>query len=368
MSADVLIAGAGIVGTSCALELARAGMRVTVVDAHLPGGGATAAGMGHIVVMDDSDAQFSLTRLSQQLWNGILPAMPAGVEFLLCGTVWVAADEEEMEEVHRKHGFYAGCGVPSKVLSAQELAVHEPNLRRGLEGGLLMPEDSVIYPPVAARLFLDEAISLGSTFETGEVTELTGEGARLRDGRFLPAARVVNACGASSPQLTPGIAVQPRKGHLVITDRYPGYLRSELVELGYLKAAHGSREDSVAFNAQPRASGQVLIGSSRQFGVIDASIESAMLQRMLRRAKEYLPGVGELKAIRTWTGFRAATPDSLPLIGPLSERLWLATGHQGLGITTALGTAHLLAAQMSGRTPAIDPAPYLPTREIRSHA
>ena len=69
VSVEVAIVGAGIVGAACAYELARAGLRTIVVDRGFVGGGATAAGMGHIVVMDDSDAQFALTRYSQELWD-----------------------------------------------------------------------------------------------------------------------------------------------------------------------------------------------------------------------------------------------------------------------------------------------------------
>jgi glycine/D-amino acid oxidase-like deaminating enzyme len=85
---------------------------------------------------------------------------------------------------------------------------------------------------------------------------------------------------------------------------------------------------------------------------------------MLQRTLDYLPGLTDLNAIRTWTGFRAATPDSLPMIGLHPERphLWLAVGHEGLGVTTAPATAQLLAAQITGGTPAIDPAPYAPAR------
>jgi len=64
---DVAIVGAGIVGAACADELARRGLSVVVIDGDIIGSGATAAGMGHIVVMDDSEAQFALTRYSQQL-------------------------------------------------------------------------------------------------------------------------------------------------------------------------------------------------------------------------------------------------------------------------------------------------------------
>src|SRR5580765_2972822 len=102
---DVAIVGAGIVGAACADELTRRAMRVALVDRDVVGGGATAAGMGHVVVMDDSEAQFALTRYSQKLWQGLRPELPEDVEYEQCGTIWVAADEEEMAEVQRKHAF-----------------------------------------------------------------------------------------------------------------------------------------------------------------------------------------------------------------------------------------------------------------------
>src|SRR5216117_3721225 len=129
---DVVIAGAGIVGAACAAECARAGMRVAVIEAGIIGGGATAAGMGHIVILDDSEAQFSLTRYAEALWHELFAELPADCEFSACGTIWVAADEDEMNEVRRKKRYYEERGVPAEVLDAQALAEAEPNLRSGL--------------------------------------------------------------------------------------------------------------------------------------------------------------------------------------------------------------------------------------------
>ena len=98
----------------------------------------------------------------------------------------------------------------------------------------------------------------------------------------------MNATGAWAPELTPGIEVRKRKGHLVITDRYPGFVRHQLIELGYLKSAHSTAADSVAFNVQPRRTGQVLIGSSRQYGAGDSAIDAAILSRMIERAWQYM--------------------------------------------------------------------------------
>jgi D-hydroxyproline dehydrogenase subunit beta len=371
---DLAIVGGGVVGAACALEAARAGLSVVVIESGVIGGGATAAGMGHIVVMDDSDAQFALTRYSQQLWREIAPELPGDVEYEECGTIWVAADEVEMIEAKRKAGFYQARGVAAEILDADTLAEAEPNLRRGLAGGLLVPRDGVVYPPCAARYFLERAQPLGAQLRLGRsAVRLSDDGVTLNDGAFISAGVTVNATGSWAPLLTPGIDVIARKGHLLITDRYPGFVRRQLVELGYLKSAHSISSDSVAFNAQPRKTGQILIGSSRQYGQKgkdDPKVEAAMLGRMLARACEYMPGVTRLSAIRAWTGFRAATPDKLPLIGPCHDhdRLYLATGHEGLGITTSMGTAKLLVDQLLNRRPAIPIAPYLPSRANKEAA
>lgn len=372
---DVVVVGAGIVGAACADECARQGMRVGIVDRDVIGGGATAAGMGHIVVMDDSEAQFALTHYSQQLWQQLRPELTPDVEYEQYGTIWVAADEEEMAEVRRKHTYYGNLGVPTEVLDPRALEFLEPNLRKGMAGGLLVPEDGVLYPPCAARLLVERARVAGAKLHLGCTVSVMQKGrVRLTDGNEFSAARIVNATGAWAPALTPGLAIKKRKGHLAITDRYPGFLRHQLVELGYLKSAHSSSADSVAFNVQPRQTGQVLIGSSRQYGADDKEeedkeVDTVILARMLQRAQEYMPQLAQMSTIRVWTGFRAATSDKLPLIGPSpgDPTLFLATGHEGLGITTSLATARLVVDQIADRKPAIPIEPYLPSRFSMEH-
>ena len=367
---DVAIVGAGIVGAACADELARRGLRVAVVDRDTVGSGATAAGMGHIVVMDDSEAQFALTRYSQHLWQQLRSELPDDVEYEQCGTIWVATDEEEMAEVRRKREYYRERGVATEALDAATLRNLEPNLRPGMAGGLLVPEDGVLYPPCAARFLLERAQQHGAQVRLGCSVAHLGQGCiALNDAPEIRAEFIVNAAGAGSPDLTAGLEIKKRKGHLVITDRYPGFLRHQLVELRYLKSAHSVSSDSVAFNVQPRRTGQVLIGSSRQYGAEHKEVDHAMLAWMLQRAQEYMPGLAGLSTVRSWTGFRAATPDKLPLIGPWSadKSLLLATGHEGLGITTSLGTARILADQITGAKPEIPVEPYLPSRMAREH-
>src|SRR5277367_3172624 len=185
-SYDVLIVGAGIVGCACALEFAKAGLRAGLVESSVIGGGATAAGMGHIVVMDDSQAQLDLTRYSRSLWQQLIPRLPDSVEYETRGTLWVAADEQEMAEVHAKRSTYADVGVRADVLSGPEVAAEEPKLRPGLAGGLLVPDDAVIYPPAAAQWLLNQAVALGTTVLRGTAAVSADKGQlRLADGTGL---------------------------------------------------------------------------------------------------------------------------------------------------------------------------------------
>ncbi len=121
---------------------------------------------------------------------------------------------------------------------------------------------------------------------------------------------------------------------------------------------------------QPRTTGQILLGSSREFVGWDTAVNPRILTRMIRRGLEFMPALAKLSAVRAWTGFRPATPDKLPLIGRWRTAQgpgpWIAAGHEGLGITTALATGHLIAAHISGAKPQIDPSPFAPNRPMPS--
>jgi len=366
---DLLIAGGGIVGASTALACAQRGLKVALVERDVVGSGATAAGMGHIVVMDDSEAQFALSRHSQLIWDSLSQTMPAAAGFRRRGTLWIAADEEELAEAERKHSYLSARGVSCSMLTSKEIAAEEPNLCPGLVGGVLIHSDSIVFAPIVSEWMTTQAEALGAKIITGQQVKELGHGrALLSDGRELFAQKLVNATGAYAAELDPALPVRKRKGQLAITDRYPGLIKHQIVELGYLKSAHSQSNESMAFNIQPRPGGQILIGSSRQFDDEGTALNRDLFGRMLGRALSYMPMIGSLKILRTWTGFRAATPDKLPLIGPAingDDSLLLATGHEGLGCTTGPATGEMIAEMLTGGKLDIDATPYLPARLLQ---
>jgi D-hydroxyproline dehydrogenase subunit beta len=367
MTADVVIIGAGIVGAACAAELAVRGMRVEVLDREGIGGGATAAGMGHIVVMNDSPAEMALSAYSRDLWLELAPQLRQRDAFSRCGTLWVAADDEECDAARAMRDTFAARGIAAQWLDRAALHACEPALSPAMMGGLLVEQDSIVYAPTVAEWLLRHSPGAANiTVRLGAaVSAVDSDSVTLANGERLSAGQVVVANGIGAQALVPSLPLQPKKGHLLITDRYPGLIQHQLLELGYIKSAHHASGTSVAFNAQPRPTGQLLIGSSRQFETTDPAVDMAVLARMLQRAAQYLPALPGLNGIRAWTGFRSASPDGLPLIGQLADAkagLWVAVGHEGLGVTTSLGTAKLLAAQITAEEAPIPAEPYLPQR------
>ncbi|MFV0388578.1 MAG: NAD(P)/FAD-dependent oxidoreductase [Pyrinomonadaceae bacterium] len=360
-SFDVAIIGAGIIGISCARRLAEEGFKVVLIEKHFAGSGTTSAGMGHLVVMDDSPAQLALTKYSLELWKEVSKILPANCEFENCGTIWIAADDDEFALATRKAQLFCEIGLTTELLDEKALYDAEPNLRRGLAGGLWVSGDCVVYQPAVISSFLEALKGLpAKLIEHTQVTKIERESVFLANGEIISAGIIVNACGYAATDLMPALPITKKMGNLAITERGKSVVSHQLVELGYLKSAHENSRTSVAFNVQPRNNGQILIGSSRQTEFSKEAIDLALVQKMISHAAEFLPVIRNLKLLRFWSGFRPATPDNLPYIGkyPQMPNWFVAAGHEGLGITASFATAELLTDALTDKNSQIDRTPF----------
>ena len=371
-SADVLVVGAGMVGAACAREFSRVGAKVAVLERQQPGGGVSAAGMGHLLILDDSPAQLELTRFSRNVW--LEEEWPAEVEFDRCGTLWLAARPEEWEAAVAKKATLESWSIRAELLDEKALYGAEPHLASGFLGALRILDDAVVYPAAAVHALLAEARDLGAKIRCNvDVREVFDGGLCCADGTRWVGEHVVVCAGLESLRMAaPDHSewIYAKKGHLAITDRFSRVCRHELIELDYLASAHGSDARSVASNLLPRQTGQILIGSSRQHEVETGEVEADLLGAMLERACRLYPPLETVPIVRCWTGLRPCTRDHLPILDrlPGRERCWVAAGHEGHGITTSLGSGKLMAALVAGDRPPIDPRPFrfdrLSTREI----
>jgi D-hydroxyproline dehydrogenase subunit beta len=362
---DVAVVGAGIIGSACARELARRGRSVVILEAVDVACDASCRAMGHVGVYDDNPAQLTLTRFARGLWDEIAPELPLEVEFVRRGALWVASTDDEMTEVERKQRVYANAGVESGVVDSPTLAAMEPNLRRGLPGALFVPGDIVVDATEATRFLARSARTLGADLRIrSPVRAIEDRAVRLHDGSTVRAETVVVAAGWQVSKLLPAVPVRPRKGHIALTGPRPGYVRHQVSEVGYVRGAEARNAESITFSCQPRTSGRFLIGATRQYVGEATEVEPRIIDRLLARAREFLPDIDRVPIERTWTGFRPAGPDAVPIIGPLPGQpgVLLAAAHEGIGITTSLATGRLIAEMIEGATPSIPLEPFRPDR------
>jgi glycine/D-amino acid oxidase-like deaminating enzyme len=394
-SADAVVIGAGMVGASTAAALAAAGHRVVVVDRSGPLGGTTAAGEGNILVSDKLPGpELELALRSVALWQkfadevgetggldaadvaGRAESVGGGFEFEAKGGVVAAHDEAQLAALLELAERQRAAGVEVRPLDPRGLRDAEPRIGPELAGGAFYPRDSQVQPMKAALAFLGRARRAGARVVSGaDVLALErhpgGEAAVLVTSRGrVMAPVVVNAAGPwggeVAARLGTSVPVWPRRGRILVTEPLPaGVIGHKVYEADYVGAV---ASDSAALQCsavvEGTASGTVLIGSSRDAAGFSAAPDPAALAEMARRAVRLFPFLAGVRAIRSYTGFRPASPDHLPIIGADAEvpGLFHATGHEGAGIGLAPATAELITALVAGTAPPVNPAPFAPGR------
>ncbi|MEW2120106.1 FAD-dependent oxidoreductase [Streptomyces sp. NPDC005474] len=380
LTCDVVVIGAGMVGAACALYLARAGLATLVVDRGPVAGGTTGAGEGNLLVSDkEPGPELDLALLSARLWHDLAAERGIGgaVEFEAKGGIVVASDAAGMAALT---GFAAGqrtAGVAAEIVDAAQLRDLEPHLAPDLAGGVRYPQDCQVMPSLAAAHVVRAARRAGAELRTGTtVTDIlrapdgSVRGVQTAGHGDIHAPTVVNAAGTWGGEVAAlagvHLPVLPRRGFVLVTEPLPpGTVRHKVYAADYVAdVASGDAGLQSSAVVESTAAGPVLIGASRERVGFDRTFSLPVVRRLAAQATALFPLLGTVHAMRAYLGFRPYLPDHLPAIGadPRAPGLHHACGHEGAGIGLAVGTGHLIAQSLTGRTPDLDLAPFRPDR------
>jgi D-hydroxyproline dehydrogenase subunit beta len=357
----VVVVGAGIVGCSCAYELASRGVSVCLVDRGPVSGGTTGLGEGNVLCCDKRPgAELSLAVRGLALFDEIEELLGDEAGVRRKGALVVHSDSASWALEEGRLVEMQAAGVQCSLLSASEAREAEPALRGPLLGASWFPDDLQCAPRAIARGLAREAARLGAVVETGH---------EVRSVRSLPAQHVVIAAGAWSAPLaaTAGLVlpVEPRKGQLVRLEHRPDFLRHKIIDGSYMAAVESDDAGlQVSTVMETTLDGHVLVGSSRERRGFDLDVDPAVSDALLTAAVRLAPGIAELATETAWAGLRPWLPGGLPAVGPTKAEngLFIATGHEGAGVAHGPITGRLIAQAICGEETDLDLAPFDPDR------
>jgi len=355
-----LIIGAGVIGLMTALNLASAGVQVTLLDRQLAGREASWAGGGIVSPLYPwrySPAVTALAHWSQdfypQLGDHLFTRTGVDPEVHVTGLYWLDLEDEaqalawarkqarplnkvNMTDVYRKLPVL-GAGFASGIYMGGVANVRNPRLVKALRAAL------AALPNVTLK---EHCPVQGFVHKQGRI-----QGVSTEAGEIL-ADQVVLTAGAWSGELlaTLGLAlpVEPVKGQMILFKCAEDFLPAMvLARTRY---------------AIPRRDGHVLVGSTLEHAGFDKTPTEPAMASLRASAEALLPALRDAEPVAHWAGLRPGSPEGIPYIGPVGSHpgLWLNCGHYRNGLVLAPASCQLLADLMLERAPIVDPAPYAP--------
>ena len=372
-TADVVVAGAGVIGRAVAWRAAAAGLSVLVVD---PGEGdaASLVAAGMLAPVSESlfgeDALLRLNLLAVVRFPGFAAALeeitgqPVGLRRE--GTLALAHDPGDHAALRRLTAFRRSLGLDATDLDSRACRELEPFLAPGVRGGVLFAGDWSVDNRRYTAALGQAMRAAGARLARGRVAGVLAHrgrarGVRLADGTTIDAGTVVIAAGCWSagiggPAGLPPAAVRPVKGQLLRLRLPPG-LPPVL--------SHTVRATVRGMDVYlvPRADGELIVGATSEERGQDRTVTAGAVHDLLRDARTLLPVLSELILAETCAGLRPGTPDNGPVVGPAAlPGLLLATGHYRNGILLSAVTADAIGALLAGGQPSGEWAPFSPQR------
>ncbi len=351
-SADIVVIGAGIMGLSIAYHLAKLGRtNVTVLDKGYLCGGASGRNGGGVRAQWSSEANVRLMQESIRMCRDFAGQMKINVWLRQGGYLFLVRSEERRRGLEASCKVQNECGLPTRMLSAKEARKLVPELDTdGVVAASYNPDDGVVFPWPFVWGFANAAQKLG--VEVATFTEVTGfetEGGALRgvhvrtlapDGAagaaetsrgFLRTRRVVNACGAWSPEIARMLGVllpnKPHRHEICSTEPLKPWLKPLVADL----------TDGLYFSQSTR--GEIVggIGLERVPEGVDQNSSFAFLGHYARSLVRACPVLGQVKVLRQWAGCYDLTPDQNPIVGEVDglEGFYQASGFMGHGFMMA---------------------------------
>jgi len=365
-SADVIIIGAGIVGSSIAFHLTEAGCRnIVVLERETQQGrGSTGKSMGGVRAQFATPANIRMSLYSIPFFSRFDEVVGHPSCYRPRGYLFAATTPAHMEYLRQNHRRQVAEGLDSaRLLDARDVASIAPELRHDdVLGGSFCPTDGFVDPHSVMTGFMRKAVERGARLlRDTEVTAIT------RDARGVTGVRtsrgvvwgrtVVNAAGAWAGVVARlagvDLPVEPLRRMLVPTEPFDRVsLQSPMVV-----------DMATGFHYRPEGRGLLLAWNDpRETPGFKLNFDHGFIEKVLTRGVDRLPCLAEAQVnpARAWAGLYEMTPDHHPVLGPVHDvpGFFLANGFSGHGVMHSPATGRILADLiLHGHTAIVDTEP-----------
>lgn len=359
--ADVLVVGGGVIGCAVAWSLAREGVSVLVLEQREVAAEASGAAAGMLLPYGESAAPGVFQRWGCEalarypaLCDELREQSGIDPELERCGAYYLAGSAAERAALHERCAAFPDAGF--EWLDARDAGAALPGLAPELRGALFSPSESHVRSPQLARAYAGAAESLGARIERGAAVRRVVRGPQgrvgveTRDG-VRSAGAVVICAGAWGSDLVPdALPVEPVRGQIVSLENPSPPLRG--------MALRGSTY------LVPKRDGRLVIGATEESVGFDRRVTPEGVEGLLADARRLFPGLSRTGFLGAWAGLRPATPDRLPVVGPLPDApgLFVAGGHFRNGVLLSAVTGSLIAAQILGKSVSRELRAFRPER------
>jgi glycine oxidase len=362
---DVVIVGAGLVGSAGAYELARRGAAVTLLDFGKAGMQATNAAAGMLAPLSDSEAPDIMVRTGMQA----LAAYPRVIadlqercgfelEYRRSGVLRVAFTEDEADTLRRRFAWQRELGLPVEWLDGPLCREVEPRLSPRVVAGVLAQHEATVSNQLLALAFTRAAVACGAVLREGAPLQSTQRTAGritavTAGGESHACDTVVVAAGARSGQVGRRLGVA-----LPVTP-----VRGQMIALGGMAAPVARPVWGPAGYVVPRANGLVFAGATIEHVGFRRRTTRSGVKSLKAAARALVPQLASAKLHFEWAGLRPDTPDHRPIVGPLNgTNVVAATGHYRSGIHLGPLTGAMVAAGIAGGDWSGVPEEFSPAR------
>ena len=365
-TADAVIIGAGVIGASIAYHLTRHGIRPLVLEKSDPAAGSSGACDGLVFMQSKKPGlHLKLALESRRRFDDLVDTLGKSIEFKNPGGMCLIESETEHAAMRLFVAEQRTSGLDVELIDGAEARRREPCLSEKVIAATFSALDSQVNPYALTFAFLRAAKSAGTRILTGEevkrIDAVSGKttGVLTGSGR-ISAPVVINAAGAWAAEVGRlaglEIPIKPRRGQIVVTAAVPPLVRHCLISAQYVAVKFTpelAATGGMGYSLEQADSGNILIGSTREFVGFDRRTTFDGIRTIARRIAPVIPALKHVPVIRTFGGLRPYTPDGLPILGNVAglEGFIMAAGHEGDGIALSPITGELIADLIAtGRT------------------